>query len=52
MEKKKEKGKLKIEDENALKDFLCEELKDIYFAEHKILKGLTKMKDAATSKKL
>lgn len=46
------KGKLKIEDENGLKDFLCEELKDIYFAEHEILKGLTKMKEAATSSKL
>lgn len=46
------KGKLKIEDENSLKDFLSEELKDIYFAEHEILKGLTKMKDGATSSKL
>lgn len=46
------KGKLKIEDENALKDFLVDELKDIYFAENEILKGLTKMKDAASSTKL
>ena len=46
------KGKLKAADENALKDFLVDELKDIYFAEHEIMKGLTKMKDAATSKKL
>ena len=46
------KGKLKVEDENALKDFLVDELKDIYFAEHEIKKGLTKMKDAATSDKL
>lgn len=55
MEKKKsenKKGKLKIEDENALKDFLVDELKDIYFAENEILKGLTKMKDAASSTKL
>lgn len=50
--KTSKKGKLKIEDENALKDFLCEELKDIYFAEHEVLKGLTKMKEAATSAKL
>lgn len=50
--KSSKKGKLKIEDENALKDFLCEELKDIYYAEHEILKGLTKMKDGATSEKL
>ena len=46
------KGKLKASDENALKDFLVDELKDIYFAEHEIFKGLTKMKDAATSEKL
>ena len=46
------KGKLKIEDENSLKDFLVDELKDIYFAEHEIKKGLTKMKDAASSAKL
>lgn len=46
------KGKLKVADENALRDFLVDELKDIYFAEHEIMKGLTKMKDAATSKKL
>ncbi len=46
------KGKLKIEDENALKDFLVEELKDIYFAEHEIKKGLTKMKGAVSSDKL
>ena len=46
------KGKLKIEDENALKDFLVEELKDIYFAEHEIKKGLTKMKGAVKSAKL
>lgn len=46
------KGKLKAADENALKDFLVDELKDIYFAEHEIMKGLTKMKAAATSKKL
>lgn len=46
------KGKLKMEDENALKDFLVDELKDIYFAEHEIKKGLTKMKKAATSGKL
>ena len=39
------KGKLKIEDENALKDFLIDELKDIYFAEHAIMKGLEKMKE-------
>ena len=50
--KASKKGKLKIEDENGLKDFLCEELKDIYFAEHEILKGLIKMKDGATSSKL
>lgn len=50
--KTSKKGKLKIEDENALKDFLCEELKDIYFAEHEIMKGLPKMKKAATSTKL
>ena len=50
--KASKKAKLKIEDENGLKDFLCEELKDIYFAEHEILKGLTKMKDGATSIKL
>lgn len=43
---------MKIEDENGLKDFLCEELKDIYFAEHEILKGLIKMKKGATSSKL
>ena len=61
MEKKKstskkdvpaKKGKLKVEDENALKDFLVDELKDIYFAEHEIKKGLTKMKGAVTSDKL
>lgn len=46
------KGKLNVADENALKDFLVDELKDIYFAEHEILKGLTKMKDGATSDKL
>lgn len=46
------KGKLKAADENALKDFLVDELKDIYFAEHEIMEGLTKMKAAATSKKL
>ncbi len=46
------KGKLKATDENALRDFLVDELKDIYFAEHEIMKGLTKMKDAATSDKL
>ncbi len=46
------KGKLKDEDESSLKDFLCEELKDIYYAENAILKGLTKMKDGATSDKL
>ncbi len=50
--KPEKKGKLKETDENALKDFLVDELKDIYFAEHEILKGLTKMKDAATSDKL
>ena len=50
--KASKKGNLKIEDENSLKDFLCEELKDIYFAEHEILKGLIKMKDGATSSKL
>jgi ferritin-like metal-binding protein YciE len=46
------KGKLKIEDENALKDFLIDELKDIYFAEHEIMKGLEKMKEGASSSKL
>lgn len=46
------KGKLKIEDQNALKEFLVDELKDIYFAEHEIKKGLTKMKGAASSPKL
>ena len=46
------KGKLKIEDQNALKDFLVDELKDIYFAEHEIKKGLTKMKNGASSDKL
>lgn len=46
------KGKLKVEDENALKDFLIDELKDIYFAEHEIMKGLEKMKDGASSAKL
>ena len=46
------KKRLKVEDENSLKDFLCDELKDIYFAEHAILKALPKMKDAATSAKL
>ena len=35
-----------------MKDFLIDELKDIYFAEHEIMKGLTKMKKAATSDKL
>ena len=50
--KASKKGNLKIEDENSLKDFLCEELKDIYFAEHEILKGLIKMKKGATSSKL
>ena len=39
-------------DENALQEFLVDEVKDIYFAENEILKGLTKMKDAATSEKL
>lgn len=50
--KPEKKGKLKETDENALKEFLVDELKDIYYAEHEILKGLTKMKDAATSDKL
>lgn len=46
------KGKLKPSDENALKEFLVDGLKDIYFAEYAIMQGLTKMKDAATSDKL
>ncbi len=33
-------------------DFLHEELKDIYFAEHEALKALKKMEKAATSKAL
>ncbi|WP_298653342.1 DUF892 family protein [uncultured Proteiniphilum sp.] len=35
--------------ESKLKDFFIEELKDIYFAENEILKGLEKMEAAATS---
>lgn len=35
-----------------MKEFFIEELKDIYYAENEILKGLKKMESAATSKAL
>lgn len=35
-----------------MKEFFLEELKDIYYAENEILKGLKKMESAATSKAL
>lgn len=46
------KVELKEEDKGKLQEFLVDSLKDIYYAEHEILKGLAKMEEGATSKEL
>lgn|SRR5690554_2798307 len=50
--KKQQGARFHEKSEGKLKEFFLEELKDIYFAEHEILKGLKKMESAATSKAL
>lgn len=50
--KKTEKVELSKEDQGKLKEFFVDGLKDIYFAEHEIMKGLKKMEQGATSKLL
>ncbi len=47
-----EKVNYSPEDENKLRSFLIDELKDIYYAEDAISKDLKKMEKAATSKEL
>lgn len=47
--KSSSKAQLNKEDEGKLKEFLTDSLKDIYYAEGEILKGLKKMEAAATS---
>lgn len=48
----KKVSKLKAEDKGKLQEFLADAFKDIYYAEHEILKGLKKMEAAVTSKEL
>jgi Uncharacterized protein conserved in bacteria len=49
---KKKSARFNKNIEGKLKEFLVEELKDIYFAENEILRGLVEMKPAATSASL
>ena len=50
--KKQQAVRFSEKNEGPLKEFFIEELKDIYFAENEILKGLKKMESGATSKAL
>lgn len=49
---KSKSAKFNPELEGDLKKFFVEELKDIYFAEHEVLKGLKKMESVVTSPSL
>jgi ferritin-like metal-binding protein YciE len=49
---KQSKARFNEKNEGKLKEFFVEELKDIYFAEHELLKALKKMEKAATSQAL